>query len=63
VNGPVLSDKLILYRTAGSGTGAASGDPAEVFNTRPDTYLWAQLVAAGSGRAETVDTTELPPRF
>jgi hypothetical protein len=63
VNGPVVSGKLILYRTAGSGTGVASGDPAEVFNTRPDAYLWAQLVAAGSGRAETVDTTELPPRF
>ena len=63
VNGPVLAGKLHLRRTAGSGTGPQSGDPAERFNTRPDAYLWAQLVAAGSGRAETVDVVELPPRF
>lgn len=63
VHGPVLAGKLLLKRTAGSGTGAQSGDPAELFNTRPDAYLWAQLVAVGSGRAETVDVVELPPRF
>lgn len=63
VHGPVLAGKLLLKRTAGSGTGAQSGDPAELFNTRPDAYLWAQMVATGSGRAETVDVVELPPRF
>lgn len=63
VNGPVVAGKLLLRRTAGSGTGNDSGAPAETFNTRPSTYLWAQLVATGSGRAETVETTELPPRF
>lgn len=63
VNGPVVAGKLLLRRTAGSGTGNDSGTPAETFNTRPSTYLWAQLVATGSGRAETVETTELPPRF
>lgn len=63
VNGPVLAGKLLLKRTAGSGTGDQSGDPAEIFNLRPDAHLWAQLVALGSGRAETVDVVELPPRF
>jgi hypothetical protein len=63
IHGPVVADKLVLNRTAGSGTGPASGDPAEIINLRPDAYLWAQLVASGSGKAETVKTVELPPRF
>lgn len=63
VNGPVITGRLILNRTAGSGVGAASGDPAERFNLRPDAYLWALLQARGSNKAQTVYTKELPPRF
>jgi len=63
VNGPVASRQLLLYRTGGSGTGARSGDPAEVFNLRPDAYLWATSYSGGSGRLQTVSTQELPPRF
>jgi len=65
VNGPVMADKLYLRRTAGSGTGANhSGDPAEIFNLRPDAYMWASLRATGGGkRIQTVHTTELPPRL
>ncbi len=63
VNGPVMAKQLWLRRTAGSGTGPASGDPAEIFNLRPDAYLWAQARAAGNGRIQTVYTTELPPRL
>lgn len=63
VNGPVITGRLLLNRTAGSGTGAASGDPAERFNLRPDAYLWALLQARGSNKAQTVYTKELPPRF
>lgn len=63
VNGPVISQKLYLRRTAGSGTGDHSGDPAEVFNLRPDAYLWSVSRANASGQIQTVDTTELPPRF
>jgi hypothetical protein len=64
VNGPVMAGKMYLRRTAGSGTGADhSGDPAEVFNLRPDAYLWASARATGSGRIQTVYTTELPPRL
>lgn len=63
VNGPVVTDRLLLNRTAGSGTGAQSGDPAERFNLRPDAFLWAQLQASGNNKAQTVYTTELPPRF
>lgn len=65
VNGPVMADKLYLRRTAGSGTGPdRSGDPAEIFNLRPDAYMWAsQRATSGGDRVQTVYTTELPPRL
>jgi len=63
VNGPVITGKLLLNRTAGSETDDHSGDPAERFNLRPDAFLWAQLLAEGSNKAQTVYSTELPPRF
>lgn len=63
VNGPVIARELLLYRTAGAGTGADAGDPAELFNLRPDAYLWAINYQANSGRAQTVYSQELPPRF
>jgi hypothetical protein len=63
VNGPVVTGKLVLNRTAGGDSGAQSGDPAERFNLRPDAFLWAQLQASGNDKAQTVYSTELPPRF
>jgi hypothetical protein len=63
VNGPVMARKLQLLRTAGAGRGDASGDPAEVFNLRPDAYLWAMNRGGGQNKITTVDTTELPPRY
>lgn len=63
LNGPVVTGKLILNRTAGSDTGAQSGDPAERFNLRADAYLWAQLQSIGNNKAQTVYSVELPPRF
>lgn len=63
VNGPVMAKQLWLRRTAGSGPGPLSGDPAEVFNIRADTYLWAASRASSDGRVQTVYSTELPPRL
>jgi hypothetical protein len=63
VNGPVVTNRLLLNRTAGSDTGAQSGEPAERFNLRPDAFLWAQLQASGNNKAQTVHSVELPPRF
>ncbi len=63
VNGPVMAQHLWLRRTAGSGVDDASGDPAEVFNIRPDSYLWAFARASTTGRIESVYSNELPPRF
>lgn len=63
VNGPVIAESLWLRRTAGSGTGEASGDPAEVFNLRPDAYLWAKGQAQGRGIWQNTSAKELPPRY
>lgn len=63
INGPVMATNLLLWRTAGSGSGAASGDPAEVINLRPDAYLWGIYQGSKSGRLETTYERELPPRF
>ena len=63
VNGPLMAGKLLLRRTAGSGIGSTTGDPAEVFNLRADTYLWASTHAKTNGVIKSVYTTELPPRF
>lgn len=63
VNGPVMAQQLWLRRTGGSGVGSASGDPSEVFNLRPDAYLWAFAQSSVTGRIQSVYTQELPPRF
>lgn len=63
VNGPVITDRLLLYRTAGAGPGSAAGDPAEVFNLRPDAYLWATALQNETARVKTVQSSELPPRY
>ena len=66
INGPVIANKLYLRRTAGSGTGAQSGDPAETINFRADAYLWAQRNRQNqnpSGTLRTVSIQELPPRY
>lgn len=62
VNGPVVANHLLLRRTVGAENGVKAGDPAEVFNLRPDAYLWASTVS-GATKARTITTTELPPRF
>ncbi len=63
VNGPVITEQLLLKRTAGGGVAAQAGEPAEVFNARPDAYLWFIETFGGGQRLPTASTTELPPRF
>ncbi len=63
VNGPVMTNHLYMQRTYGSGVGPDSGTPAEIFNLRPDAYLWAYSRAGASSVIRTVYTTELPPRL
>ena len=63
VNGPVMAKQLHLRRTAGADSAAQTGQPAEIFNLRPDAYLWGISQGSKSGRLETVYERELPPRF
>lgn len=64
INGPVVTDKLYLRRTAGSNGGKDdANNPAEVFNLRPDAYLWGSNYGTGNGKIRTVYTKELPPRL
>jgi hypothetical protein len=63
VNGPVVTRHLYLWRTSGASPVAQIGEPAEIFNLRPDAYLWATAYNSSGGRLPTASTTELPPRF
>lgn len=65
VNGPVVSDSLLLKRSAGAKMGDPTLEdaPAELFNLRPDAFLWAHVYTNKTQRAQTVYLTEAPPRF
>jgi hypothetical protein len=62
VNGPVITPKLHLRRTAGADYNAPQ-NPAEVFNLRASSYLWAYNYANRSERSQTTYVKELAPRF
>jgi hypothetical protein len=62
VNGPVMTNHLYLRRTAGSDA-SGFGVPAETFNLRADAYLWSISHATSKDSIQTVQNTELPPRF
>lgn len=62
VNGPVKSKALYSYRTAG-GLREEAGVPAEIYNFRADTYLWAKANSTNAGAYRTTYTRELSPRF
>lgn len=67
VNGPVITKKLNLLRTAG-GDGvvngfSTNGKPAEVFYLGPETYLWSYSQATRFSQATTTYQRELAPRY
>ncbi len=68
VNGPVIAKDFLLRRTGGEdkvSSGAAKQSmPAEVFNLRPDAYLWMTNQVNNSGaRYVTTQSIELPPQY
>ena len=65
INGPVITNKLYLRRTAGTRNDIETerGAPAEVFNLRSDAFLWGYQQSSSNYIAQTIDLTELPPRF
>ena len=67
VNGPVITKKLNLLRTAG-GDGVVdgfttNGKPAEIFYLGPETYLWSYSQATRFSQATTTYQRELAPRY
>lgn len=63
INGPIITSKIYLRRTAGAEDALRANNPSEVFNLRADAYLWAQRYTSATGKVQTVYTRELPPRF
>lgn len=63
INGPVFANQLKLNRTHGAGQGNDSITPAEIFNFRPDAYLWAFARSQEFSEAYTTYMRELAPRF
>jgi len=63
INGPVVTGNLLLRRTYGARPGLERGTPAEILRLRPDAYLWGYQQSSSNSVAQTVDISELPPRF
>lgn len=63
VNGPVVADTAWLRRTHGASSASSdAGVPAEIFNLRPDAYLWAASRVQLSVY-RTTSVAERPPRY
>ena len=63
INGPIIANQLMMLRTGGSEPNERAGDPAEVFNLRPDAYAWARNKTEALGALTTTYMVELPPRY
>lgn len=62
VNGPIISNSLKSWRTGGGDVGDLDA-PSEIYNQRPDTYIWAYGQSGGYGKIITTYSKELPARF
>lgn len=62
INGPIISHSLKSWRTGGSDVGDLDA-PSEIYNQRPDTYIWAYGQSGGDGKIITTYSKELPARF
>ncbi|MBR3164059.1 hypothetical protein IKF15_02035 [Candidatus Saccharibacteria bacterium] len=78
INGPVIANRLDLFRTGGAGIPASSVrlantaslikpdyliQRAEIFNLRSDAYLWGFYQSERNASATTTSTQELPVRY
>lgn len=61
-NSPIIARNLALNRVAGADPGRGIV-PGEIFNLRPDTYLWAYNQAQLFSQANTTYIRELAPRY
>lgn len=62
INGPVITTQLQAFR-AGSGDLGAINDPVEIFNLRPDAYMWLYTRSNSGLKLHTNAIHELPPRY
>jgi hypothetical protein len=63
-NAPVIvSDRIILNRTAGADNGTASIKRAEIFNLSMANYLWSFYQMTHYSQAVTTYSRELPTRY
>lgn len=60
VNGAILSSQLKSFRAFGDHT---KGEPAEIYNQRPDMYYWGAMNFSGAGSFRSTYTKELPVRY
>lgn len=64
INGPVVAKSINPRRSFGSEAGAARAFPAEIFNLRQDTFLWAYGKSGNYGVTyKEVYSRELAPRY
>lgn len=64
INGPVQAKRLLLWRTYGSDlTTSEKGEPAEIFNLRPDQLLATYANGSAAGKPQTIYQTDLPPLY
>lgn len=62
VNGAVVANRVIPFRTAGA-QAPNYGDMAETFRLRPDVLLNQFNSPGGNATVRTIDQREVPPRF
>lgn len=63
ITGPVITQKLNLFRTGGGDNYTNNGMPAEIFYLGPESYLWSYNQAQRFSQATTTYQRELPPRY
>ncbi len=64
INGPIQAKRLLLWRTYGSDlTTPEGGEPAEIFNLRPDQLLATYANGSAAGKPQTIYQTDLPPLY
>ena len=63
ITGPVVTQKLNLFRTGGGDNWSNNAMPSEIFFLGPESYLWAYNQAQRFSQATTTYQRELPPRY
>ncbi len=63
ITGPVIAQKLNLFRTGGADDISNYAMPSEIFYLGPESYLWSYNQSTRYSQATTTYQRELPPRY